>query len=370
MGIYLGLLALIIILPLASRLWPVERSRDDFVLITFGIALFLVYVLRDFSVGRDSPHYLEVYETVGNQELFDASWIWMEWGYVLLMKVSSLLGLPFRAFLMVIYALVEIPLLLFIKRYSHDITLSLIVFMCFQFFVFSMSALRQTLAMSLCLMGYMAAQNNGVRSFLLYLMWVLLATLIHRSAIVFLPVYILMRWKLNFKMVITYVIVVMIALLFNAGLIWGLRAETGEAEATAFQENLSLGAFFWFMLLIAVVTFVLIYAKSMRQQSIGIIGSITGGRSLIPQTLTNHANLFACCLVLQVVFQGFMLMRAATFYQVFLLLVIPNLLDELPRQVRLVARLVIIVGMIVIFYYSTLAINELDIVPFKLGIKL
>ena len=63
-----------------------------------------------------------------------------------------------------------------------------------------------------------------------------------------------------------------------------------------------------------------------------------------------------------------MLMRAATFYQLFILLVLPNLIEEFPREMRPVLRIAVIIGMIFIFYYATLLPNELDIVPYKLGV--
>lgn len=368
MGVYFGLVLLILILPFLGIAWKDEGKRAGFSLIVFGIALFLVYVLRDFSVGRDIPGYCEVYETMYARALFDASWTWMEWGYVLLMKVCSMLGLSARAFLAVVYVIIEVPLLLFIKRCSKDVTLSLVVFMCFQFFVFSMSALRQTMAMSLCLMGYMAAQRNGLRPFLSYVFWLVLACLVHRSAIVFAPVYALMRWKLNIKMIIVYIVTVVFAVALKANIILGLRSDANEVESTTVQENLSIGAFFWFMMLVVAIAFVFSYVKYSRQKSPGIVKSLFSYGDSIPQTLSNHSNLLMCCLVLQYIFRGFMLMRAAVFYQVFLLLVIPEILEELPKQMKGAARILVIAGMVAIFYLATLSHNELDIVPYRLGI--
>ncbi len=178
MAIYFGLVILVLVASLVSYIWSNKDRKSTFVLLVSGIALFAVYVLRDYSVGRDIPGYYEVYDNMSRELLFDASWTWMEWGYVLLMKLCSMLGLSFRSFLGVLYTFILVPLMIFLKRYSKNVTLSIIIFICFQFFVFSMSALRQTLAMSICMTAYMVANKNGFKSFLGYCALIILS-LIH-----------------------------------------------------------------------------------------------------------------------------------------------------------------------------------------------
>ena len=350
-----------------ANMFGKPRQKDTFILIVSGIALFAIYVLRDYSVGRDIMGYSETYDSMQNQVLFDASWTWMEWGYVLLMKLSSMIGLSFRGFLAIVYSIILIPLGVFIKRYSQNVTLSIIVFICFQLFVFSMSAVRQTLAMSICITAYMVANRNGFKPFLWYCILLVFAILVHRSAIVFAPAYFLMRKKFDFGMVMMYLIIIFLAFITQGDLL-GRLSDFGESNNIALQENLSVGTFTYFMLFIIVVAFIVVYRKSRSAETYNLAKSITGPRVLIQQSLTNHLNLFVCCILLQIVFQGFMLMRAATFYQLFILLVLPNLIEEFPREIRPVLRIAVIIGMIFIFYYATLLPNELDIVPYKLGV--
>lgn len=366
MGIYIGLVIFVLSISFIASVWGNPKRKDNFILFSSCLALFAIYVLRDFSVGRDLPGYYEVYENMQTHTLFDASWIWMEWGFVLLMKLSSLLGLSFRAFLAIVYALVLIPLSIFLKRYSRNVTLSIIIFICFQFFVFSMSAVRQTLAMSVCMAAYMVANKNGLKSFLWYCILIAIAVLIHRSAIVFAPVYLLMRKKSDLSMILIYITILLLAY-FAQGDLLDRLSQLGESKSISIQENLDVGTFFYFMLLIIVIAYIMIYKKSRKAESYGLIGSIMGHKMTIQQSLTNHLNLFVCCIIIEFAFRGFMLMRAATYYQFFLLLVLPNLIEEFPKELRPFLRFVVIVGMLFIFYYSTLRPNELDIVPYRFG---
>ena len=367
MSIYIYLIVLVLVASLMSKVFGNPKHKDTFVLLISGIALFAIYVLRDYSVGRDILGYYEIYDSMHNHVLFDASWTWMEWGYVLLMKLASMLGLSFRGFLAIVYSMILIPLGVFVKRYSQDVTLSVIIFICFQFFVFSMSAIRQTLAMSICLTAYMVANRNGFKSFLLYCILVFYAFLVHRSAIVFVPAYLLMRKKLDFGMILIYLIVLFLAFITQGDLL-GRLSDLGESNNVALQENLSIGTFTYFMSFIIVVAFIVVYRKARSAKTYSFAKSITGPTVFIQQSLTNHLNLFVCCVLIQIVFQGFMLMRAATFYQIFLLLVLPNLIEEFPKDMQFVLRVAVIIGMFFIFYYATLLPNELDIVPFLFGV--
>ena len=363
MVIYLVLIVLILVFSLISRVAFRGERRKSFVLISFGICLYCIYVFRDFSVGRDILGYYDIYESISGYALFDASWTWMEWGYVLLMKLFSLMGLSFRCFLAFVYAVVLIPLFVFIKRYSKDVTLSLIIYMCFQFFVFSMSALRQSMAMSICLIAYMMGKNNGLIPFLKYCILVLMAVLIHRSAIVFAPAYFLMRFKLDFRMIVAYSVGLILALNFKDYFITYI-GETGEVVSTAFQENLSIGAFFYFVCFVILVSLFVNLGKLEKLQLDNMINKNRGFKIVLDQSLSYYLCLLICGCIIQFVFRGFLLMRAATYYQIFLLLVLPGLVVEFPKEIRPALKVVIIVGMVAIFYFATLLRNELDIVPY------
>lgn len=366
MEIYLGLVILVLILSFLSLYFKGENERKNFILFAFGGVLMVVYTFRSYSVGRDIMNYYEIYQGMDAHALFDASWIWIEWGYVLFMKVFSMMGLSFRTFLGVNYLLILIPLFVFIRRYSRDVTLSLIIFICFQFFVFSMSALRQMLAMSICLWAYLVANKNGISGFLGFITLIVIATLIHRSAVVFAPAYLLMRWKFSLKMIVLYAFFVVGVVLFRDRILFAIKV-TGEEVNTTYEDVLSIGSFFYFIVFIVFLSLFVVYHKTLSNHSSNSYHSFGEASPQYDQSLAYHLNLLVFCPIIQFLFEGYELMRAAMIYQVFILLVLPNLVYEFPKKIRPIIRTAIIVGMIIIFYYSTLLPNELDIIPYRLG---
>ena len=174
----------------------IERHNQKFLVISF-LAIYALCALRDYSVGRDIPGYIETYEIAGNYPFMDASWTHMELGYIAFMQVCTMMGLSSRIFLCLIYAIMLYPLYLTIKRYSQDYLLSVIIFVCFQFLTFDLSGIRQGLAISICMMSLPYANLKSKKDALIFTAILLLAIFFHRSSVIFVIVPILLKLKIN-----------------------------------------------------------------------------------------------------------------------------------------------------------------------------
>lgn len=82
----------------------------------------------------------------------------------------------------------------FIYKYSEDVVLSILGFMSLGILGFYMTGFRQSMAISLCLLALEMAERKRLPAFVLL---VLLASLLHQTAVVFLPVYFVMNIKVN-----------------------------------------------------------------------------------------------------------------------------------------------------------------------------
>ena len=162
-----------------------------------------------------------------------------------------------------------------------------------------------------------------------------------------------MRRRLDLGMILIYLVFLFFAFLTQGEFLGRLR-ELEDSSNLAFQENLDIGSFFYFMLLITIAAFIVLSQKSQRAEAYDLVKSLTGPKTIIKQSLTNFLNLFVWCLIIQFVFQGYMLMRAATYYQIFMLLILPNFIEEFPNKVRPFLGIVVVLGMVYIFYYATL----------------
>lgn len=100
----------------------------------------------------------------------------------LLMKA---IGLSSNSFIMIYSIITEGLFLWFIRKYSNNFTLSILVFFTGGLYLFSFAALKQCVAIAIALIGVDRAIN---KKWLQYIIWVLIATLFHTYALMFLVV--------------------------------------------------------------------------------------------------------------------------------------------------------------------------------------
>lgn len=362
MGIYIVLLLLPFALNLLFFSISDKNLQKRFIVYIYFIFLFCIYILRDFSVGSDIFGYYEIYNAASYHNWFDNSWIYMEPGYVFLMKLFNTLGFSFRFFMAILYLIFIIPLAHFILKFSKDVVLSLIIFTCFTFFVFSMSGLRQTVALGICLIAFDLAQKNGLRNFLIYCICILIAFSIHKSAFIFIPAYFIMRTPINWKIIFIYLIISLLVIFSPIRLIEILQAN--EITSYGYEESNSIGASFYAIVAIIIMGIIL----SRKSKSINILSlkkNIFAESEVITLGLSNYVNLLICAACIMLVFSGTILLRASMYYQIVILIILPNLLSYLDISLRTIFHIILIVILLLLFYYGVLLPNQFNIVPYK-----
>jgi hypothetical protein len=184
-----------------------EKEKQLYLKMMF-ILIYFLFVLRSSSVGRDLIGYEQIYMLTKNMPWSDFSYVYFEFGYILLMKISALLGLSFQMFLSIVYAIMLIPIYILISKYSKNILLSILIYICYQRFEFDMTGIRQAIAMSIVLFGYIRFLE--VRKFKIfnYILFVSIAVFFHNGAYVsylfllFVPFRSFNRFLLTFFIVI------------------------------------------------------------------------------------------------------------------------------------------------------------------------
>ena len=356
---YLTLLSIAVLLSFFTKEMNNNSRIRKIIVFSFFSLLYLLFVLRDISVGCDMPGYKKIYEQSMLYDWFDSSWTYMEAGYVFLMKLFTSLGVSFKGFMIMCYLLIVIPLGVYVYRYSKDISLSLVIYICFQFFVLNMSGLRQSMAMSLCLVAFMVAEHKGIKNFIKYLLIVTAAVLIHKSAIVFFFAYFILRRSLNIKWAILYLFLGLVLSAGSSNLLQYLQ----ESDITnyEFDSSLTIGASFIMLLVILIWAF---FASMMG----GDISANTlrfKSSNEISLSLGNYSNMLAISLLLLLAFSGTALMRASNYYSIVLLIIIPELFTRLDTSLRIFAKLLFVAMMVGIFYFTVLIPNQFDIVPYE-----
>lgn len=198
---YIYIINLILIISLYLILfkkYKVENSKKIFCILVF-VLFSLIQGLRSFDIGNDTINYINFFELSKKISLIDII-VMKQWsiepGYGLLMKICSTINFTTQMFLIIVAVIINGGLMYFIYKYSDNPLVSVIIFMGVEFFTLSFTALRQMIAVIILLNSYTFIEKKNPIKFVLM---VLLAASIHKTALIFLPVYVLKNIKVNLK---------------------------------------------------------------------------------------------------------------------------------------------------------------------------
>lgn len=152
---------------------------------------------RGYSVGWDTQNYANHFFRASILSFNEAILVWNEEvGYSLLQYLIAIISNSPTLLFYVIGLFYSISVTRFITRYSKSWALSYALFIALGLYTFSMTALRQTVAIGFILFAYDSLWDRKLYKFLLL---TIIASTFHFSALVFLPAYYLVtkdyRWR-------------------------------------------------------------------------------------------------------------------------------------------------------------------------------
>lgn len=240
-------------------------------------AFFLIFVIamRDLSIGIDTWNYYNVFYGIKDTQLGTLFKIYQaERGYVLYQYILGKFGGEFRTLLILEAALFIGVISVVIYKYSDIPWLSFYLFVTFGFFTFSMSTIRQTIALSFTLISFLYIKK---KKFFWYLLFIGLALTFHLSAAIFLPAYWLDKLKLNKRNIVLAALVLAITYIFRdiifafinnyvrieyeymrtGGIMWGIFLILSLIIALNFKKNIlkndKNNVFFYYMMIMAII---------------------------------------------------------------------------------------------------------------------
>lgn len=355
MTIYLVLIALVISLyPSCGTVFPDWQKREKAILLFAVSAIFLILALKKYTVGIDIPGYRAVYLKSRFAAWGDTKFVYFERGFILLMQVFSKAGLDFQVFSAALYFVTCLALFLFIQKYSRNVTLSILIFICYQFFVFNNSGLRQALAMAVCMFSLLVFDSERLTPLLRWIAaaaLVLLAASFHRSAYVFFTV-LLVRGIRSVELRLP-VYLLGFALSFPARplILWVVDQTMKNIPEDA---EITLAGNFLFLTGVAMVGIIAVYQASREQKE------------------DRSRYLFDCfsvrivflTLFFNILFSGSVLLRAGLYLSLILIPAIPNFLEYYETRIRILSNYALGIFLIYLFYHDSLAVNQLQICPY------
>lgn len=371
MGIYIYLLALIIASNFIVTSLDIKskNKRIIFLFISF-VAIFLIYSLRDSSVGRDVPGYKIEYLLTKKTRWDDYSYVYFENGYIFLMKICNKLSLSFQQFLVVISLIMLVPVFIFCGKYSKSPFLSVMTYICYIFFEFNLTGLRQGIATSIVLIGIMVLIESKRFGLIKYAIVVYIATLFHSGAFIgFL--YIPFHFLKKKKRYVPIIAVIALVFLFGRGYIMSFIKSIFGKETMNETAGLYIGANFLFLVGLAVLFIMAQQNREIRLQSATtciqdsrMLKTTDEWQDYFVNEVFNKMFLLSICSILL-----FGSDNAARSYMILcqvVLALLPNCIEDLVAEdSKGIVKVLFVVFMIAFFFSNTLLANNFDIVPYK-----
>lgn len=230
--------------------------------------------LRDYSVGADTMAYYESFQRVSNTSWSDIflnfkkvyiEGIGKDPGYDLFVKFFQVFSSNYRAYLFFIAVLFFYFLRDLFYRFTTDLVeifLGLVIYQILFFSFFSITGLRQTIA---TIFTFISVRYIQKRMFLPFLLLILAASFIHKSVLLFLPLYfigVIKKQKLLLgAALLSFPILLVFARSFAYLLAFLSQSDEYMAYAESTYETSGARNFAFFLLFTSLWCFYLLYKR-------------------------------------------------------------------------------------------------------------
>ena len=215
MSIYLILLLTILVLNNARK----NRRMSDKLFCIIICALFILITgLRHNMVGSDTTVYYLQFQEIKQLSLANVIALGRrDFGFYIFEWFIAKCFHDFVVLTLSVACVFYIPITLLIYRYSEDKGLSYLILMAFMFFQFSMTGVRQTMALGfaiMCMLELLKEKKNIVR----VVIWFWLGTIVHRSCLIILPFLLIYLFRRSRIIAKSCLVILPIAFLFRGQL--------------------------------------------------------------------------------------------------------------------------------------------------------
>lgn len=337
-----------------------NKLRNIF-LFFITIQLSVVSGLRSQWVGVDSNRYARHFENVANIDSLKGLFQYdQEVGYVIYQKIISIFSEQYAVLFFLTSLMIFTILAWFVKQYSNNYFLSYLIFISLGFFEFTMSGIRQSIAISVGLIAFHFALERKPIKFLII---VLLAVSFHSSSIILFLFYPLANLNItNIKLVFVSLIYILTYFFrYRIGEMLTLFYYDDEASTILHRYSTSsgLGTLTIFMIILVIAGYTL---SNPNRDDLEITYKATFSTTIISiffQTLSSFSYLFT---------------RLNMYYMLLLIVFIPNFLtnistnrnqNTLSSYVLNQFILIVIVVALTIYYLTGVNNNINNLLPYK-----
>lgn len=316
------------------------------------VFLALVFGLRDYSVGTDTKNYLDIFNWLGSDFIWER-FIYEKGFCILSVLVNKLFG-NFTIFLIICGFIIYFNVIHVFCKMSQSPSTSILCYFGIGSFAQSCNALRQYLAISFCLLAlyYLIKKDNDI----LFAFYVIVAFLFHKTAIIFLILLPIKRIEFNLKncCIVSAVSVIAIPIIPYLIKLFGSIFNTSY-----------LGYFSTYSFLSVLNVSILVLSL------IGLIVSMHYKKTLHEQRkLAKEYDMFLkmilifCILILYSITLLELLDRVALYFLVSILFIVPIILKKMKTYKLKILEALMIICFIIFIYYFLKIRGTYGVIPY------
>lgn len=302
-----------------------NRIRKKRVCITATITWIILSGLRAWSVGTDTLSYkINRFDKTLNMSWEDVfSNFYLKYvmdadikdpAYTLVEKIFQIFSANYQLFLIFIAILFFVPLGIMIYKYSTNPHLSYVLFSCLFYSFFAITGHRQTIATAIVV--FCGTELIRRRKLILFLLIVAISSMIHASAICFLPFYWISKIKITRISLGIYWGVIILSFPFRNQLLSLLQSIVGY-EQYGDTGTASAGTFMFLLILLAI--FITIFYRVILKKSKENMNAEQQSMLVFSINALMVACFFSPLLLIN---QSFM--RVVQYYSIFMLFILPQ----------------------------------------------
>lgn len=260
----------IFILSLMKILLPSSKRTNQIFVVVAGLGLFTISTLRNIDFGFDTKAYILKFNSLSTTSLGE---LWNNFSnnygkdpfFYFVSKIIKDLGFNDRMWLAIIAAFFCLAIFKLIYNYSADPFISVVTLISLGYFFFSLTGLRQTIALGFVVLAYKYLRD---RKLVVFLILIIIGALFHSTALIFLIAYPLAYMKVGLRQIVIIGVSLFLIIVFkdkvNAFLAFFLADSERYSSFLNSNSTLSLSGFF---IQFIIFLFCLIYKKEVIKKN-------------------------------------------------------------------------------------------------------
>ncbi|WP_239745302.1 EpsG family protein [Mammaliicoccus sp. F-M27] len=318
-----------------------NKITENIFLTLAAFLMMLIVSLRNLSFGTDTLVYVEKfkeYNSIDFSRIIDYlnKIDEKDKTFYLVVRALNFIGVEESLIVVLFSILFLISVFWMIYKYSNNTLISITLFICLGYLFFSLTGLRQTFALTFIIISYKYLRERNIYKFIIL---VLLASLFHSTALVFLIAYPLVYMKLGIKHVVVLIIAFLINILFNTQIYSLLKNFIFNEQYEYYLNNKESLNYSGFLIQLSIFLFCLLFKKT----------SLTNS----PKNITFY-NLIFIGLIFQLFATNIaVVFRISLYFSIFSIILFSNVISSFKDvYIKILVNIIVIVILIMYLFIS------------------